>query len=79
MTKTQIIEWLKDNGITVTENGGEQVVVDDVRVGSVTFINEDTHKRFRFSCTPHGELKGTEEGGVTLWNRISSFYDDDEN
>lgn len=56
MTQEEILQMLKDMGIVYVDDTGLQLS----DISDITFINEDTGKRFKFGVTSEGELKSDE-------------------
>lgn len=76
MEKQQIIDWLLANGIIVTDKGGKLQLND---VSDITFIHEETGKRFKFKTDATGELRSTEIEQKTLADRVVAAKDFDLN
>ena len=73
MEKYEIIEWLADNGIIVTEEGGELRLND---ISDITLIHEDTGKKFQFKTDANGNLRSNEIiDEQSLETRISKATD----
>jgi len=56
MTQEEILKMLEDMGIVYTDDTG--LKLSDI--SDITFINEDTGKRFKFNVTSEGEFKSNE-------------------
>ena len=67
MTVYEMIEQLSDMGIIYTD--AEGLKLSDI--SDITFINEDTRKKFNFKVSPEGELKSIEIPEKTLKERIN--------
>lgn len=68
MEKDEIISWLAENGIIVTENGGEKLSFNNV--GDITFINQ-LNERFRFEVDSTGELHSTKINDESMIDRVA--------
>ena len=69
MEQSEIIEWLAQNGIYVTESGSENIRIDNL--GEITFIHQATGKSFRFTIDSEGNLVSTEIPSLTLQDRMN--------
>lgn len=67
MTEQEMIEKLQELGIVYVDQNGLQIS----DVSDITFINNDTGKRFKFGVNSEGELKSSELPQRTLAERIS--------
>ena len=57
MEKQEIIEWLAQNGIIVSDEGGDLVLGP---VADITFVHQGTGKKFKFETDAEGNLHATE-------------------
>lgn len=69
MEKDEIISWLAENGIIVTENGGEKLSFNNV--GDITFINQ-LNEKFKFEADSEGKLHSTKINDVSMIQRVSA-------
>lgn len=70
MTKEQTKEWLEQNGIIVSDDGTEPVQLN--KISDITFIHQETGKKFKFTVNSEGELVSEEIPEVTLDDRLKS-------
>lgn len=70
MEKSEIIEWLAENGIIVTEDGIENIRISNL--ADITFIHQETGQAFRFEVDSEGQLKGTKLADETLEDRMNA-------
>ena len=70
MEKSEIIEWLAENGIIVTEDGSENIRISNI--GDITFIHQGSGKAFKFEVDSEGQLKSTELSDITLEDRMDA-------
>ena len=75
MDKSEIKEWLEQNGIIVYDDGFDpknpyetSVKLNDI--GYITFIHQGTGKKFRFSVDGEGNLNSEEIPEILLEDRI---------
>jgi len=68
MTQAEIKEWLKNNGIHLTDDGSEALRIDNL--ADITFIHEETGKQFKFFSDANGELKSQELLSTSLEKRM---------
>lgn len=68
MDKEELIELLESNGIIVTEDGSDNLILN--KVGDITFVNEAGDK-FRYSADSNGELKFVKLNSKTLQDRMN--------
>lgn len=71
MEKSEIIEWLAQNGIIVTEDGSGSVKLNDI--ADITFVHQDTGKKFKFSVDNEGNLVSEEIPELTMATRVRGF------
>ena len=69
MTVQEMIEKLEELGIVYVDGEGLQLS----NVSDVTFINNNTGKKFKFTVDSDGELRSTELPGLTLAQRIQAL------
>lgn len=69
MTVDEMIEKLSEMGIVYTDSEGLQLS----SISDVTFINEDTNKKFNFKVNNEGNLISTEIPEKTLQQRINDL------
>lgn len=69
MTEQEMIEKLQELGIVYIDEKGLQLS----DISDITFINEDTGKKFKFGVNSEGELKSSELPQRTLAERITSL------
>lgn len=69
MTEQEMIEKLQELGIVYFDENGLQLS----DVSDITFINNDTGKRFKFEVDSEGELKSSELPQRTLAERIAAL------
>lgn len=69
MTEQEMIEKLQELGIVYIDEKGLQLS----DVSDITFINEDTGKKFKFTVDSEGQLNSSELPNVTLSQRIESL------
>lgn len=65
MTEQQMIDKLKQLGIVKEENGLE---LNDV--SNITFVHNETNKKFKFGVNAYGELKSQEINNTTFESRL---------
>ena len=71
MTQEEIIELLTKNGIIdITENGEHNIKLNNI--ADITFINQQSGKRFKFDVNDDGELHCTELTEDDLEKRVSN-------
>ena len=70
MEKSEIIEWLADNGIIVTADGNENIRISNL--ADITFIHQGTGQAFKFEVDSEGQLKGTKLSDITLEDRMKA-------
>ena len=71
MEKSEIIEWLAQNGIIVTEDGSNSVKLNDI--ADITFVHQETGKKFKFSVDNEGNLVSEEIPELTMADRARGF------
>jgi hypothetical protein len=69
MTVTEMIEKLEELGIVYVDGSGLQLS----NVSDVTFIDNNTGKKFKFEVNSEGELKSTELPSQTLKDRVNAL------
>lgn len=70
MTQTETIELLQKWGIVYIDENGELQLSN---VSDVTFINNDTGRKFKFAVSPEGDLRSTPLPKTTLAERIAAL------
>ena len=82
MTDKEIVNALKKMGIIVNveynENTDEIISLSNVSlapISDITFINEDTEKKFTFSVDPEGNLVGKDKSTQTIEEYMNSLGD----
>ena len=70
MTKEEILELLENMGI-VAKNG-DNGDLSLSALSDITFIHEDTNKKFKFEVDAYGSLRSTELGKETLSERLEN-------
>lgn len=68
MEKSEIIEWLAQNGIIVTSDGSESVKLNDI--ADITFIHQETDRAFKFTVDSEGNLVSEEIPSTTIEDRM---------
>jgi hypothetical protein len=68
MEKSEIIEWLAENGIIVTDDGSENIRISNI--ADITFIHQGSGKVFKFEVDSSGQLKSTELPEISLEDRM---------
>ena len=72
MTQEEIIELLRKNGIiNIDENGEHNLQFNDI--ADITFINQNTGKRFKFEVDNEGELHSTELTENDIATRVENI------
>lgn len=69
MTEQEMIEKLQELGIVYVDEKGLQLS----DVSDITFINENTGKKFKFTVDSEGQLNSTELPEMTLADRIQAL------
>lgn len=70
MTQEELISMLIEMGIVYEVDG----TLSMSNISDVTFINQQTGKKFNFECNPYGELVGTEIRTDTIEDRLKSLF-----
>jgi len=58
MTDEQILQWLKDNGLLTQQGDLNSAKLSEI--SGITFIHEDSGKRFNMKINSEGVLESTE-------------------
>ena len=70
MTEQEMLDKLVELGIVYVDGEGLQLS----NVSDITFINQDTNKKFKFAVDSNGELKSTALPARTLQDRVKALY-----
>ena len=70
MDKSEIKEWLEQNGIIVSDDGSTPVELN--KISDITFIHQATGKKFKFEVDSEGNLISEEIPGLSLTNRMTT-------
>lgn len=75
MTEREMLNKLVELGIVYVDDTGLQLS----NVSDITFINQDTNKKFKFSVDSAGELRSTELPNRTLQDRVRALINTNHN